>query len=72
MSNKKSPLNKLYNMIPLQTPYMLYIDPCGACNLKCSFCPCNTESYKAKERHKIMDMNLFKKYSVIWICLRNK
>lgn len=61
MSNKKSPLNKLYNMIPLQTPYMLYIDPCGACNLKCSFCPCNTESYKAKERHKIMDMNLFKK-----------
>ena len=56
--NERHPLEEV---VPLDTPYIIYIDPSGACNFKCNFCPCNTSDYMAKERHKIMDMALFKK-----------
>lgn len=51
----------LEEVVPLETPYIIYIYPSGACNFKCNFCPCNTSDYMAKERHKIMDMATFKK-----------
>lgn len=51
----------LEDVVPLDTPYIVYIDPSGACNLNCSFCPCNMSAYRKEERHKIMDMNLFTK-----------
>lgn len=53
--------NKLENVVPLERPYTLYIDICGACNLKCVFCPCNTVDYMNEERHKIMNFDFFKK-----------
>lgn len=31
--------NILSEVVPLDTPYVLFLDPCGACNFKCKFCP---------------------------------
>ena len=30
---------KLENVIPLKTPYVIFVDPSDACNFKCRFCP---------------------------------
>jgi len=39
----KSKINEkrvnLLDVIPLSTPYSLYLDPSSACNFKCNFCP---------------------------------
>lgn len=51
----------LSEVVPLKAPYVVFIDPCGACNLSCAFCPCNTADFMNVERHKMMDMNLFYK-----------
>ena len=64
MTEKKVIQNKRHSLekvVPLEVPYIIYIDPSGACNFKCNFCPCNTLDYMTKERHKIMDMELFRK-----------
>jgi radical SAM protein with 4Fe4S-binding SPASM domain len=29
---------KLTSVIPLSTPFMIYVDPCNLCNIKCNFC----------------------------------
>lgn len=31
---------RLETVIPLETPYLLFVDPSSVCNLKCIFCPC--------------------------------
>lgn len=49
----------LGDAIPLPAPFTLRIDPSGACNFKCVFCPCNRSDYKAKERHRIMSWEVF-------------
>lgn len=56
--NKRTPLG---DVVPLPQPYVLYIDPCGACNLTCTFCPCNTVKENQAERHKMMSFELFQK-----------
>ena len=56
--NERTPLEKV---LPLKAPYVLYIDPCGLCNFKCNFCPCYRSSYRAEERHAMMDFGLFQK-----------
>ena len=50
---------ELGEMIPLPAPFTLRIDPCGACNFKCVFCPCNQSDYKAGERHRKMSWEVF-------------
>lgn len=30
---------QLGNVIPLRTPYVVFVDPSSACNFKCTFCP---------------------------------
>lgn len=57
-SNERSALNKV---VPLKTPYIIFLDPCGACNFICKFCPCNNSEFKVKERHEKMSMPLFYK-----------
>jgi MoaA/NifB/PqqE/SkfB family radical SAM enzyme len=56
--NTRIPLEKA---APLQAPYVIFLDPSGACNFRCKFCPCNNSDFMLKERHKIMDMHLFMK-----------
>lgn len=58
---KRPERTPLENVVPLETPYVIYIDPCGACNFECSFCPCNHSDYRIQERHEIMSWHVFKK-----------
>ncbi len=56
----------LETVIPLKTPFILYVDPSSACNLKCSFCPCggaHGELWTEEKRKSIgiMKMDIFKK-----------
>ena len=51
----------LEQVVPLKAPFVLYIDPCGACNFDCNFCPCHRSDYEKTERHKIMSFSMFKK-----------
>lgn len=46
----------LANEIPLEAPYLIFIDPSSACNLKCKFCM----NDKIKD-HQVMDFNLYRK-----------
>lgn len=55
---KRTPLE---TVVPLAAPYSIYIDPCGACNFKCSFCPCKNSEYRNEERFKTMSLDLFRK-----------
>ena len=52
---------KLEEVVPRSAPFVIYLDPCGACNFKCSFCPCNISSDQAAERHTVMSWELFEK-----------
>lgn len=57
---------KLETVIPLSTPFILYVDPSSACNLQCEFCPCGRAhddlwSESKQNSIGIMDMKLFKK-----------
>lgn len=56
--NQRTPLD---SVVPLEAPFIVNIDPSGACNFNCVFCPCNTSDYMSVERHKIMSFDLFKK-----------
>ncbi len=53
----------LSKVVPLPTPYSLFIDVCNACNFRCSYCPTgDTELLKKVGRkNKLMDVELFKK-----------
>lgn len=48
----------LQEVIPLKTPFHIFIDPSAACNFSCKFC---FNRNKGKTFHKIMDFELFKK-----------
>lgn len=56
--NVRTPLE---SVVPLKAPYVIFIDPSGACNFNCSFCPCNNSDYMNEERHTVMSLDLFKK-----------
>ena len=56
--NSRTPLE---TVVPLDTPYVIYIDPCGACNFECYFCPCRKSNFRNEERYKVMSFDLFKK-----------
>lgn len=53
--------HNLVDVVPLPSPYTLYIDPCGVCNFKCNFCVNNNSDYLQKERHTMMEFELFEK-----------
>ena len=55
---------KLETVIPLSTPFIIFIDPCDKCNFQCKFCPTgNRELMKNTpgRDHGIMEWNLYKK-----------
>lgn len=57
---------ELQTVIPLKTPFILYLDPSSVCNLSCEFCPCgraHRDLWTDEKRDSvgIMDFDLYKK-----------
>ncbi len=56
---KKTPLQ---DVIPLQTPFLLYVDPASACNFRCHFCPTgHKDLVNAGYTRGIMSFDMFNK-----------
>jgi radical SAM protein with 4Fe4S-binding SPASM domain len=53
----------LQDVIPLDTPFLLYVDPSSACNFRCQFCPTgHKDLVKASDyRRNVMSIGLFEK-----------
>ena len=54
----------LQEVIPLETPYLLFIDPSSVCNFRCKFCPCggaNKQVWSAEKRTSILPYDLYRK-----------
>jgi radical SAM protein with 4Fe4S-binding SPASM domain len=53
----------LQDVIPLSTPFLLYVDPSSACNFSCQFCPTgHRDLLKASEyTRSVMKFELFEK-----------
>lgn len=54
---------KLQDVIPLSTPYVVYIDPTNLCNFKCTFCPTSDLPLlkQVGRKQTSMDLATFKK-----------
>ncbi len=55
---------RLKTVIPLDTPYLVFIDPSSVCNLSCKFCPCgggNKEVWSSEKKTNIMSYELYRK-----------
>jgi MoaA/NifB/PqqE/SkfB family radical SAM enzyme len=55
--------NRLETVIPLSTPYVLFVDPSSTCNFKCKFCPTGERQLiqDTGRWQGTMDFDLFKK-----------
>jgi radical SAM protein with 4Fe4S-binding SPASM domain len=53
----------LQEVIPLETPFLLYVDPSSACNFRCQFCPTgHIDLIKASGyKRRVMGLQLFEK-----------
>lgn len=56
----------LETVIPMETPFILFLDPSSVCNLRCSFCPCgraHEDLWSEDKRSSVgmMDFDLYKK-----------
>ncbi|NLD36594.1 MAG: radical SAM protein [Desulfatiglans sp.] len=54
---------KLEEVIPLKTPFVIFVDPSDACNFKCKFCPTGDRELMRKVGRPLqtMSFDLFKK-----------
>lgn len=57
--NKKR--NKLEEVIPLNTPYTIAIDPSNMCNFKCKFCAIQSTNELMKYKKQLMSLEMFEK-----------
>lgn len=53
--------NKLEEVIPLDGPYTVAIDPSNLCNFKCNFCAIQYKEEKLHFKKQFMSLELFKK-----------
>lgn len=53
--------HNLEDVIPLDTPYTLSIDPCNLCNFRCKFCAMQVSKEAQNYRKQMMPLSLFKK-----------
>ncbi len=53
--------NRLEEVIPLETPYTVAIDPSNLCNFKCDFCAIQSKKENLPFRKQLMDKTLFMK-----------
>lgn len=53
----------LQEVIPLETPFLLYVDPSSACNFRCQFCPTGHKDLLRASEYKrsVLDLGLFEK-----------
>ncbi len=53
----------LQNVIPVQTPFLVYLDPSSACNFRCLFCPSGHKELidNSGYSRSIMSLDLFEK-----------
>ncbi len=53
----------LETVIPLETPFVLFVDPANTCNFRCRFCPTgNRELIKETGRHQgLLALDIYKK-----------
>ncbi len=54
----------LEKVIPLTTPFILFVDPCNICNMKCAFCP-NGHTEIIRESRRIQTRMNFRLYRKI-------
>jgi MoaA/NifB/PqqE/SkfB family radical SAM enzyme len=52
---------KLETVIPLSTPYLIFLDPSDVCNAKCKWCPTGSGEAKRYKVPHVMDFELYKK-----------
>jgi MoaA/NifB/PqqE/SkfB family radical SAM enzyme len=52
---------KLETVIPLSTPYLVFLDPSDICNAKCSWCPTGSGEALKYKKPQIMDFDLYQK-----------
>jgi MoaA/NifB/PqqE/SkfB family radical SAM enzyme len=53
--------NNLGEVLPLDTPYSLFIDVCNICNFKCRYCAIQIEDINSRWHKQAMSFELFKK-----------
>jgi len=58
IGNDRTPLQ---DVIPLSTPYLVFLDPSSLCNAYCSFCPTGMGELKKYRVPGLMDWKLYKK-----------
>ena len=52
---------QLQEVIPLETPYSLFLDVCNICNFRCKFCAIQYSKRKLNFKKQVMGMQLFQK-----------
>lgn len=52
---------RLETVIPLSTPYLVFLDPSDICNAKCSWCPTGSGEANKYKKPQLMDFELYKK-----------
>lgn len=53
--------HNLGEVLPLGTPYTLFIDPCNLCNFRCGFCAVQTADAELPFKKQLMPMELYRK-----------
>lgn len=51
--------NKLEEVLPLNAPYSIAIDPCNLCNFKCNFCAVQTSKEEVSYKKEMMSLEFF-------------
>ena len=52
---------KLETVIPLSTPYLVFLDPSDVCNAKCSWCPTGSGEARKYKTPQLMNFDLYRK-----------
>lgn len=53
---------RLETVIPLSTPYLVFLDPSDICNFACSFCPTGDNALMSRTRQQqLLDWDLYKR-----------
>lgn len=53
--------HRLEEVLPLRTPYALFIDPCSLCNFRCKFCAMQAADVELPFKKQLMPMELYRK-----------